>query len=174
MLRYHTTLSPVGVGNLVGHNLRETYEETVNPTVTDGVCAEDGCCDNELVHKDYGWDMQHETLSLRPTQPILMRRRNFYCLLLCTGSFCEVASGPNSASTASEMSNTLAGSVTWYCPLVIKRLYGHWLQITHDCLPQEEVDRKTRSLSILSGVKGKAWSSCCMARLVRALANERW
>ncbi|KAI4631995.1 uncharacterized protein J4E87_002703 [Alternaria ethzedia] len=60
MLRYHTTLSPVGVGSLVGHNLRETYEETVNPTVTDGVCAEDGCCDNELVHKDYGWDMQHE------------------------------------------------------------------------------------------------------------------
>ncbi|CAN9363871.1 unnamed protein product [Alternaria alternata] len=60
MLRYYTTLSPVGVGNLVGHNLRETYEETVNPTVTDGVCAEDGCCDNELVHKDYGWDMQHE------------------------------------------------------------------------------------------------------------------
>ncbi|KAI4701606.1 hypothetical protein J4E81_003346 [Alternaria sp. BMP 2799] len=60
MLRYHTILSPVGVGSLVGHNLRETYEETVNPTVTDGVCAEDGCCDNELVHKDYGWDMQHE------------------------------------------------------------------------------------------------------------------
>lgn len=60
MQRYYTALPPIGICTLIGHNLRETYEETVNPTVTDGICTEDGCCDNELVHKDYSWDMQHE------------------------------------------------------------------------------------------------------------------
>lgn len=74
LLKYYTTLPQVGIGNLVSHNIRETYEETVNPTVTDGICAEDGCCDNDPVHKDYSWDMQTEEVffeeykaSLAPT-----------------------------------------------------------------------------------------------------------
>jgi len=60
MLRCYTNLPPVGLGSLIEHNLRETYEQTVNPTVTNGVCSEDGCCDNDWVHKDYAWDLQHE------------------------------------------------------------------------------------------------------------------
>jgi hypothetical protein len=71
MLRYYTALPPVGVFNLIGHNLRETYEETVNPTVPDGVCAEDGCCDNDLVHKDYNWDLQHEDKFLEDRKAVL-------------------------------------------------------------------------------------------------------
>ncbi|KAG8526824.1 uncharacterized protein KY384_008253 [Bacidia gigantensis] len=60
VFRTYTGLSPIGIGNLTEHNLRETYEETVNPTVTNGICSEDDCCDNENVHKDYDWDMQRE------------------------------------------------------------------------------------------------------------------
>ena len=60
MLRYYTNLPPVRVGNLIGHNLREIYEETINPTVNEGVCSEDGCCDNDWVHKDYNWELQYE------------------------------------------------------------------------------------------------------------------
>ncbi|KAH6842428.1 hypothetical protein B0I37DRAFT_197161 [Chaetomium sp. MPI-CAGE-AT-0009] len=60
VLRYYTNLPRIGVINLTEHNLRETYEETVNPTVTNGVCSEDGCCDNECVHKDYDWELQRE------------------------------------------------------------------------------------------------------------------
>ncbi|RDL36239.1 Uncharacterized protein BP5553_06851 [Venustampulla echinocandica] len=60
VLRYYTDLTPIGLGNLTEHNLRETYEETVNPTITNGVCSEDGCCDNDWVHKDYTWQLQYE------------------------------------------------------------------------------------------------------------------
>lgn len=60
VLRYYTNLPPIGIGNLIEHNPRETYEETVNPTVNNGVCTEDGCCDNECIHKDYDMDVQRE------------------------------------------------------------------------------------------------------------------
>lgn len=60
ILRYFTDLSPLGIGSLVERNLRETYEETVNPTVKDGVCSEDGCCDNDFIHKDYDWESLRE------------------------------------------------------------------------------------------------------------------
>lgn len=60
VLRHYTDLPLLGLNSLTEHNLRETYEETVNPTVTNGVCSEDGCCDNDWVHKDYGWELQYE------------------------------------------------------------------------------------------------------------------
>jgi len=60
VLRYYTHLPPVGLGSSIEYRIRETYEETVNPTVTNGVCSEDGCCDNDWIHKDYGWDLQNE------------------------------------------------------------------------------------------------------------------
>lgn len=71
VLRYYTDIDPVGLGNLIEHNLRETYEETINPTVTNGVCSEDGCCDNDWVHKDYGWDFQNEERFLDEHKAIL-------------------------------------------------------------------------------------------------------
>lgn len=76
MLRYYTTLPPVGVSNLVSHNLRETYEETINPTVTDGICSEDGCCDNDLVHKDYNWELQFEDEYLEDNNSVLSPTTN--------------------------------------------------------------------------------------------------
>lgn len=60
MLDHHTDVVAVGAGSLIEHNVRETFEETVNPTVTDGICSEDGCCNNECVHKDYSWDKELE------------------------------------------------------------------------------------------------------------------
>lgn len=71
VLRYYSNISHVGIGNLAEHNLRETYEETVNPTVTNGVCSEDGCCDNENVFKDYDWDLQREELFFDEHKTIL-------------------------------------------------------------------------------------------------------
>ena len=71
MLRHYRNLSAVGIGDLVRHNLRETYEETVNPTVTDGICAEDGCCDNDWVHKDYSWQTESENAFFEDYKAVL-------------------------------------------------------------------------------------------------------
>ncbi|OIW31234.1 hypothetical protein CONLIGDRAFT_679961 [Coniochaeta ligniaria NRRL 30616] len=71
VLRYYTNFPRIGITNLTEHNLRETYEETVNPTVTNGVCSEDGCCDNECVHKDYDWELQREAQVFEEHKTIL-------------------------------------------------------------------------------------------------------
>lgn len=71
ILRYFTNLPPLGIGNLVERNRRETYEETINPTVKDGVCSEDDCCDNNCIHKDYFWDALHEQQFLNEHKTIL-------------------------------------------------------------------------------------------------------
>lgn len=71
VLRYYTNFPRIGITNLAEHNLRETYEETVNPTVTNGVCSEDGCCDNECVHKDYDWELQREAQFFEEHKTIL-------------------------------------------------------------------------------------------------------
>lgn len=71
MLRHYRTLPAVGLGDLVKHNLRETYEETVNPTVSDGVCSEDGCCDNDWIHKDYTWQSESENTFFEDYKTVL-------------------------------------------------------------------------------------------------------
>ena len=71
ILRYFTNLPPLGIGNLVERNLRETYEETVNPTVKEGFCSEDGCCDNDFIHKDYDWESLREELFVDEHKTIL-------------------------------------------------------------------------------------------------------
>ena len=71
MLRHYRSLPPVGIGDLVRHSLRETYEETINPTVADGICSEDGCCANDWIHKDYSWHLESEGLFFEEYKAVL-------------------------------------------------------------------------------------------------------
>lgn len=72
MLRHYRNIPGVGIGDLTRHSLRETYEETVNPTVTDGVCSEDGCCANDWIHKDYSWQSKAEDNFLEEYKAMLV------------------------------------------------------------------------------------------------------